>query len=208
MLTAITVAPARAHARAVPAPTLPNPSIATEAPLSERPRWARALGGALDTVPRGEVVHAHPVVAQRPERKLGCPVLDEIGGLRPHVRAREEALTKRFQGQLVGGQHGLAIAAAKSNPRLRSRIRDAACRELPRHRSCKPGDLFSVDIRKHPRTAGRNGEDLRVDDHDRLEAGLVVAKIQDAGRRPHGASSAASVAIKASATTFIGLPEA
>ena len=177
MLTATTFAPARAHARAVPAPTLPKPSIATVATFeSSAEMRERRFRGSLDAVPCGQVVHTQAFVALGPERQFGGALLEEIGRLRTHIGAGEKGLAVRLECALVRRQHGRTIAGGEANTRLSACIRDPARCELPRHRASEPRHLLLVDVGKHPRPSRGHREELVVDDDHRFQADPLVAQ--------------------------------
>jgi hypothetical protein len=145
------------------------------------------LCGSHDAVAGRKVVHAHSLVALGPERKLGLPILDEVRGVGPHVRARQEGLFQRFEGPEVGRQDGGTVAASEPHSGLGTRIGHAARRELPGHRPREPRDLGHVDVRDHSRPARRHREELVVDDDDGVEPGLLVPQLDDArGWTVHG----------------------
>ena len=129
---------------------------------------------------RCEVVHAHSLVGLRPERKLSIRVLDEVRGVCAHVRAGQEGVLEWLERPEVGGEDSGTVATSEPQARLRTRIGQAAGRELPGHGPREPGDLSHADVRDHPRPARRDREELVVDDDDCVEPGLVVPQLNDA----------------------------
>jgi hypothetical protein len=110
VLTPTTRAPARAGARSA-RPDLAEPFDRNRGPF-ELPAEMdeHSLGGGLDAVAGGQIVHAEPFVALGPERQL-VEIGDEVRRARAHVRAGEENVAERSERPPVRGEDCTAIAS-------------------------------------------------------------------------------------------------
>ena len=148
----------------------------------------RRLDGGFDPMSRREVVHSQPLVTLGPQRRGTVRLLEEVRCRRAHVGAGEEDLAVRLERALVRCEQCAAVASGEAKPRLGARVGHSASGELPRHRAREAGDFLDVDVRQHPRPARRDRKEVVVDDDEGLEAGSVVAELDDA----HGAEATPS----------------
>jgi len=142
----------------------------------------RGLRPRLDAVARGEVVHVDAVVALRPHRRRAVQLPHEVGRSGAHVRPGQEDLAVGLERPPVGRHDLVARAAGEPHAGLRAGEGHAPGGELPRHRAREPRHLADVDVRQHPRPAGRDRELVVVDDHEGLQAVAVVPELD----HPHG----------------------
>ena len=198
MLTPTIRAPARTEASAIPAPTLPKPSIGDRgAGQRAAAVGERGLRGRLDAVARGEVVHVDALVALRPQRQRTLQLVREVGRERAHVGPGQEHLAVGLERPPVGGEDLVACAAGEPHACLRARVGHAPDGELPRHRAREARHLVDVHVRQHPRPARRDRELVMVDDHEGLQAVALVAKLD----HPHAVSL-----VRAEGRTQLGGP--
>jgi hypothetical protein len=139
-----------------------------------------SLGGRLDPVPGGEVVHAEPVVILRPKWNRAVAAVDEVGRRDPHVWPGDEDLAIRLERPFVPREHGRAIAVGEAETRLGARVGNPAGRELAGHRPGETSNLIDVDVGQHPRSARGDRKELVVDDHECLHGQTVVVKFDQA----------------------------
>jgi hypothetical protein len=142
----------------------------------------RCLGCGLDAMSGSEVVHSKSLVTLRPQRERVFPAVEEVGRSRPHVGAGQKGVAVRLQPPLVRGQYCGPVAACETDARLGARVGHAAGRELLRHCARETGDFLDIDVGQHPSAARRDREQIVVDDHEGLEAGTDVAKLDNAHR--------------------------
>ena len=140
----------------------------------------RGLGGGLDAVAGGEVVHVDALVALRPQRRRALQRVREVGRRRAHVGPGEEDVAVGLERAPVRGHDVLARAAREPHARLGAGVGHAPDRELPGHRAREARHLADVDVRQHPRPARRDRELVVVDDHEGLQTVVVIAELDHA----------------------------
>jgi hypothetical protein len=138
------------------------------------------LGGPLDAVAGGEVVHAESLVSPRPQRNGVLVSVEEIGRKRPHVGTGQEGVAVRLQRALVCREHRGAVAVGEADAGLRAAVRHSAGGELPCHRACKTRDLLNVDIRQHPRPPRPDRKEVVIDDQEGFKPGTGFAELDNA----------------------------
>src|SRR6185503_5626369 len=91
-------------------------------PLEHAPEMTkRGLCRGLDAMAGGEVVHAEPFVALRPERQLLELCGDEVGRIRAHVGACEEDVPERGEWPPIRSEDGVAVPFGEANAGLGAR---------------------------------------------------------------------------------------